>query len=174
MVYHTSCHVAPTPSTWRLTTSPSPSIRSPLWTWFTLPSVNRPFYENDIFILDRNCETRTLKETLKKKIRAKFVYLTILKVIDKCFKWKSAYHLEDITECSKFPRFFFQIFSHFYSKHKNMSFTEIHIAPRQRTLSITPIVLKFSLLLRDSVLFLEIKKNQNQKKLESLLCLTKF
>ena len=39
-----------------------------------------------------------------------------------------------------------------------MSFTEIHIAPRQRTLSITPIVLKFSLLLRDSVLFLEIKK----------------
>jgi len=57
-----------------------------------------------------------------------------------------------------------------------MSFTEIHIAPRQRTLSITPIVLKFSLLLRDSVLFLEIKKNyQNpKKKLESLLCLTKF
>jgi len=47
-----------------------------------------------------------------------------------------------------------------------MSFTEIHIAPRQRTLSITPIVLKFSLLLRDSVLFLEIKKKnyQNPKK----------
>ena len=40
-----------------------------------------------------------------------------------------------------------------------MSFTEIHIAPRQRTLSITPIVLKFSLLFRDSVLFREsIKK----------------
>jgi len=57
-----------------------------------------------------------------------------------------------------------------------MSFTEIHIAPRQRTLSITPIVLKFSLLLRDSVLFLEIKKKtiKIQKKLESLLCLTKF
>ena len=47
-----------------------------------------------------------------------------------------------------------------------MSFTEIHIAPRQRTLSITPIVLKFSLLLRDSVLFLEIKiiKKKNSKK----------
>lgn len=47
-----------------------------------------------------------------------------------------------------------------------MSFTEIHIAPRQRTLSITPIVLKFSLLLRDSVLFLEIKniKKKNPKK----------
>jgi len=47
-----------------------------------------------------------------------------------------------------------------------MSFTEIHIAPRQRTLSITPIVLKFSLLLRDSVLFLEIKniKKKIQKK----------
>jgi len=47
-----------------------------------------------------------------------------------------------------------------------MSFTEIHIAPRQRTLSITPIVLKFSLLLRDSVLFLEIKntKKNIQKK----------
>jgi len=57
-----------------------------------------------------------------------------------------------------------------------MSFTEIHIAPRQRTLSITPIVLKFSLLLRDSVLFLEIKniKKKSKKKLESLLCLTKF
>jgi len=56
-----------------------------------------------------------------------------------------------------------------------MSFTEIHIAPRQRTLSITPIVLKFSLLLRDSVLFLEIKNIKKiQKKLESLLCLTKF
>jgi len=57
-----------------------------------------------------------------------------------------------------------------------MSFTEIHIAPRQRTLSITPIVLKFSLLLRDSVLFLEIKKklSKSKKKLESLLCLTKF
>ena len=27
-----------------------------------------------------------LKETLKEKIRANFVYLTILKVIDKCFK----------------------------------------------------------------------------------------
>lgn len=99
--------------TWRPTTPPSPSIRPPLRTWFTLPSVNRPFYENDSFILDRNCETRTLKETLKKKIRAKFVYLTILKVIDKCFKWKSAYHLEDITECSKFPRFLFQIFLNF-------------------------------------------------------------
>ena len=60
----------------RPTTSPSPSIRPPLQTWFTLPSVNRPFYENDSFILDRNCETRTLKETLKKKIRANFVYLT--------------------------------------------------------------------------------------------------
>jgi len=162
---------------WRPTTSPSPSTWPPLRTWFTLPSVNRPFYENDSFILDRNCETRTLKETLKKKIRAKFVYLTILKVIDKCFKWKSAYHLEDITECSKFPRFLFQFF-HFYSKHvKNMSFTEIHIAPRQRTLSIIPIVLKFSLLFRDSVLFHEsIKKNRqkSKKKLESLLCLTKF
>ena len=46
-----------------------------------------------------------------------------------------------------------------------MSFTEIHIAPRQRTLSITPIVLKFSLLLRDSVLFLEIKNiKKNPKK----------
>jgi len=46
-----------------------------------------------------------------------------------------------------------------------MSFTEIHIAPRQRTLSITPIVLKFSLLLRDSVLFLEIKiSKKNPKK----------
>jgi len=35
----------------------------------TLPSVNRPFYENNSFILDRNCETRTLKETFffKKK-----------------------------------------------------------------------------------------------------------
>ena len=150
--------------TWRPTTPPSPSIRPPLRTWFTLPSVNRPFYENDSFILDRNCETRTLKETPKKKIRAKFVYLTILKVIDKCFKWKSAYHLEDITECSKFPRFLFQFF-HSYSKHvKNMSFTEIHIAPRQRTLSITPIVLKFSLLLRDSVLFLEIKKKLSKSK----------
>jgi hypothetical protein len=30
-------------------------------------SVNRPFYENDSFILDRNCETRTLKETLKRR-----------------------------------------------------------------------------------------------------------
>ncbi len=50
------------------------------------PPSNRSFYENDSFILDRNCETRTLKETLKKKIRAKFVYLTILKVIDKRFK----------------------------------------------------------------------------------------
>jgi len=45
-----------------------------------------------------------------------------------------------------------------------MSFTEIHIAPRQRTLSITPIVLKFSLLLRDSVLFLEIKKKLSKSK----------
>jgi len=47
-----------------------------------------------------------------------------------------------------------------------MSFTEIHIAPRQRTLSITPIVLKFSLLLRDSVLFRESikKKFKIQKK----------
>jgi hypothetical protein len=56
---------------------------------------------------------KNFKETPKKKIRAKFVYSTILKVIDKCFKWKSAYHLEDITECSKFPRFLFQIFLNF-------------------------------------------------------------
>ena len=95
------------------------------------------------------------------------MYLTILKVIDKTFQVKkSAYHLEDITECSKFPRFLFQIF-HFESKHfKNMSFSEIHIAPRQRTLSITLKVLKFSLLFRDSVLFREsIKKNQKSKKI---------
>ena len=44
-----------------------------------------------------------------------------------------------------------------------MSFTEIHIAPRQRTLSITPIVLKFSLLLRDSVLFRESIKEKEKK-----------
>jgi hypothetical protein len=43
-----------------------------------------------------------------------------------------------------------------------MSFTEIHIAPRQRTLSITPIVLKFSLLLRDSVLFRESSKKRKK------------
>ncbi len=43
-----------------------------------------------------------------------------------------------------------------------MSFTEIHIAPRQRMLSITPIVLKFSLLFRDSVLFRESSKKRKK------------
>ena len=43
-----------------------------------------------------------------------------------------------------------------------MSFTEIHIASRQRTLSITPIVLKFSLLFRDSVLFRESSKKRKK------------
>jgi hypothetical protein len=56
---------------------------------------------------------QNFKRHLKEKTRAKIVYLTILKVIDKCFKWKSAYHLEDITECSKFPRFLFQFFFSF-------------------------------------------------------------
>jgi len=35
-----------------------------------LPSTDRS-YENDSFILDRNCETRTLKETLKKEDKSK-------------------------------------------------------------------------------------------------------
>jgi hypothetical protein len=53
------------------------------------------------------------------------------------FQTKSAYKkfLEDIAECSKIPRFLFQIF-HIKSKHlKTKSFTEIQFAPRQRTLS---------------------------------------
>ena len=49
-----------------------------------------------------------------------------------------------------------------------MSFTEIHIAPRQRTLSIIPIVLKFSLLFRDSVLFRESIKEKKKKSPKNL------
>jgi hypothetical protein len=48
-----------------------------------------------------------------------------------------------------------------------MSFTEIHMAPRQRMLSITLNVLKFSLLFRDSVLFRKSikKRSKNPKKI---------
>ena len=159
-----SCRIAFSPSKWRPTTSPSPSTWPPLRTSSALPSVNPPLLRKRQLYSRQKLRNKNFKRHLKEKTRAKFVYLTILKVIDKCFKWKSAYHLEDITECSKFHRFLFQFF-HFYSKHvKNMSFTEIHIAPRQRTLSITPIVLKFSLLFRDSVLFREsIKKKRSSK-----------
>ena len=82
----------------------------------------------------------------------------ILKVIDKCFKWKSAYHLEDITECSKFPRFLFQIFLNFILNTKTWVLLKStsHL-DRERFLS-HQLFKKFSLLLRDSVLFLEIKK----------------
>ena len=82
--------------TGRPTTSPLPSIRPPLRTWFTLPSVNRPLLRKRQLYSRQKLRNKTLKE----KIRAKFVYLT---------NSKSDWHMFQVKKCISFRRHYWML-----------------------------------------------------------------
>ncbi len=72
MGYHTSCHVVL--NAFNMTTNNSAiAIDMTPDTDIIRFALHQPttFYENDSFILDRNCETRTLKETFKREDKSK-------------------------------------------------------------------------------------------------------
>ncbi len=120
---------------------------------------------------------KNFRRDILKKIRAKFVYLTILKVIDKCFKWKSAYHLEDITECSKISQIsFFKFFIlslntlKTWVLLKSTSHLDRECFLLYQCFKILTLIPRFSFISRIN----QKKSIKIQKKLESLLCLTNF
>ena len=105
-----SCRIAFSPSKWRSTTSPSPSTWPPLRTSSALPSVNPPLLRKRQLYSRQKLRNKNFKRHLKREDKSKICVFDNSKSDWQMFQVKSAYHLEDITECSKFPRFLFQIF----------------------------------------------------------------